>query len=432
MSNFLLIDDDPTILRLLEEVIARSFADARVFTSETGGKGLELAKTKMPDVILLDLSLPDIGGVEVCRQLKSNDRTRNIPVILVTASQKESQEIVNGLETGADYCLHKPFETANLVAHVRASLRIKQTEDKLRSEKIRVEALFERQTADLLQSRELLAEKVQELQKRVEEQTQELIRADRLAAIGVLAAGIAHEINNPTTFIRSNIKTFRLFWEVTTKLLDQREAADDTLSKRMEFVRQEMPGLIKGIEEGCTRITAVVQGMKHYIADDNVESRVVDLREVVNSALRLTHNQIKHDIEVHVDFTRDTPHVLGSEQLLHQVMVNLVLNAANIMREYRGEGQLLITGSGSDGQAVVSVRDNGPGMDEQTLNNLFNPFFTMRRGKGGTGLGLFVSHGIVKGHNGTIEVETELNKGTTFHVKLPAIEKEQTLAAEVE
>ncbi len=432
MSKFLLIDDDPTILELLSEIIIRSFPGTEVFASDTGARGLELAMAKKPDVILLDLGLPDMGGAEVCSRLKGDEATHDIPVILVTASQKESQNIVNGLETGADYCLHKPFETANLVAHIKASLRIKQTENLLRRQKCQAEERFEIQTADLRQNRELLAEKVHELEKRIEEQTQELIRADRLAAMGVLAAGIAHEINNPTTFIRSNLETFRLFWDATLKCLDLGDAVDNNARERMLFVRKEMPGLVKGMEEGCTRITAIVQGMKNYIAEDKDESRVIDLRAVVDSALRMTHNQIKHDIDVTVEFQENMPRVLGSEQLLHQVIVNLVLNAANVMREYRGEGKLLITGRNEDGHAVISVRDNGPGMDEQVLSNLFNPFFTMRRGQGGTGLGLFVSHGIVKGHNGTIEVETEPGKGTVFYVKLPAIEKEQSLAVEVE
>jgi two-component system, NtrC family, sensor kinase len=432
MAKFLLIDDDPDILRLLSELISRSFPDCEVYSSETGRGGLDIAEARSPDVILLDIRLPDMGGVEVCAKLKSSESTRDIPVILVTASQKESQDIINGLETGADYCLNKPFDTGHLIAHIKASLRIKQTEDLLRRQKQELEKLFEKQTADLLHSRELLAEKVQELQKQVEGQTQELIRADRLAAMGILSAGIAHEINNPTTFIRSNLQTFRMFWEEALKFIDGAKAPDQEQLTRIDFVRQEMPGLIKGMEEGCSRITAIVQGMKNYIADDNAESRVVDLKEVADSALRLTHNQIKHDIEVEVNFAENMPRVLGSEQLLHQVMVNLILNAANVMREYRGEGKLVISGFGSDGQAVIAVKDNGPGMTRETLDNLFNPFFTMRRGHGGTGLGLFVSHGIIKGHNGLIEVETELAKGTTFNVKLPAIEKEQSLAVEVE
>ncbi len=430
--TFLIIDDDQAVLRLLAEIVSAAFKNARVLTAGTGRSGLELAQGERPDVILLDMLLPDISGLEVCRQVKNNKLTCRIPVIFITSVCKESKHRVSGLDTGADYYLHKPFDNNELVAQLKATLRIKQSEDSLRAQKLDLEEAFRKQTEELRLSREALAQKVEELEKLVESQTQELVRADRLAAMGILSAGIAHEVNNPNTFIMSNLQTFRLFWDQILKALDQREQCSEADLQRMEFIRQEMPGLLQGMEEGARRIKAIVLGMKNYVSGNNADNRVVDLRDVVEAALRLIHNQIKHDVEVQTDFAPDLPRVFGSEQLICQVFVNLILNAANVMREHRGEGLLRIKGCRVDGQSVVSFQDNGPGMDHETMRNLFNPFFTMRRGRGGTGLGLFVSHGIIKGHGGTIDVASQPGQGAVFHVRLPAIEKEQTLTAEVE
>lgn len=434
MDVFLLIDDDSGVLSMMERLLQGSFPTSRVVGGSSGKDAFDLLKTERPDVIILDVNLPDQSGFDVCRELRKDPTTSSLPILMVTGDKVETLNRVKGLELGADAYIYKPFLPDEFIAQIKVMLRIKAAEDHLRSQKEELEKAFQEQTVELQHSREMLQQKVFELQETLERQTQELIRADRLASVGMLAAGIAHEVNNPNTFISSNLQTFRMFWKDMDAML---ESAAPLLpveqTRKLAFIREEMPDLLKGLDEGTRRIAGIVSGIKGYAAGSSDQHRVVNMAEIVEAALRLAWNQLKHDIEVINQMPSDLPKVFGSEQLLVQVFLNLILNAAHAMKEHRGEGVLTISGFVNEEHMVsVSVADNGPGIRREDLDNLFNPFFTTRRGKGGTGLGLFVSHGIVKGHSGRLEVHSEPNQGAVFHVLLPMVDVNQSLEVLVE
>ncbi len=434
MKTFLIIDDDEDALKLMDRIMARSFPKSTILHGTTGSQALDLLKTERPDVIILDVNLPDMSGLEVCGAIRNNPATASLPVLMVTGDRVESANRIEGLEIGADGYIYKPFLPNEFVAHVNVMLRVKMAEDHLRSQKDELEKAFQEQTLELQHSRLVLQQKVLELQETLERQTQELIRADRLASVGMLAAGIAHEVNNPNTFIASNLQTFRMFWDDLGGMLSSAaQTFSPEQSRKLAFICEEMPALLKGLDEGVKRIAGIVSGIKGYAAGSPEQHRIVNMAEVADSALRLAWNQLKHDIEIINNIPDDLPKVFGSEQLLVQVFLNLFLNAGHAMKEYRGEGVLTLSGFVADeGMVVVSVADNGPGIRNEDIANLFNPFFTTRRGKGGTGLGLFVSHGIIKGHGGRFEVTGELEKGTTFQVLLPMVDQNQSLEALVE
>jgi signal transduction histidine kinase len=434
MEVFLLVDDDAGALTLMDRILKRAFSSCRILHSKTGQDALDTLKVERPDVVVLDVNLPDQSGFDVCRTLRSDPVTAGLPILMVTGERVESSNRVQGLEIGADGYIYKPFLPNEFVAQVKVMLRVKTAEDHLRSQKEELEKAFQEQTVELQHSREALQQKVSELQETLERQTQELIRADRLASVGVLAAGIAHEVNNPNTFIASNLQTFKMFWnDVEAMLAGASAALPPEQARKWAFIREEMPALVKGLEEGTKRIAGIVTGIKGYAAGSSENQRIVDITEIVESALRLAWNQLKHDIEVINHLPADLPKVFGSEQLLVQVFLNLFLNAAHAMKEHRGEGVLTLSGFVNDeNMVVVSVADNGPGIRSEDLANLFNPFFTTRREKGGTGLGLFVSHGIIKGHNGRLEVASVVNQGTTFQVVLPMVDRNQSVEVLVE
>ncbi|NLB55503.1 MAG: response regulator [Lentisphaerae bacterium] len=424
-TTFLLVDDDVSILSLMKRVLDMKFPGSRILSAETGDEGLELARNNDPDVMVLDINLPGgINGFEVCKLLKGDPATSHIPVVMVSGDRIESASRAYGLELGADGYLYKPYSLEEFVAQMRVMLRIKQTEDLLRSQKDRLEKAFNLQTEELKQSKEALEHKVDELENILRKQTEEMIRADRLASAGIMSAGLAHEVNNPNTFISSNLQTFKMFWNELEEVCNSLSVGlTEEQRQKIMFIKEEMPSLVKGIEEGSQRISAIVNGMKSYTAESSEKQRRIDMAQVIESACRLVGNQLKPSVTIKVDLPAAMPPVLGSEQLLIQTFVNLFLNAANALKENLKIGLITVTGEHTDEEIKITVADNGPGINQEHINELFSPFFTTRRDAGGSGLGLFVSHGIIKGHNGRIDV-TSSSDGARFTIVLPRLTEE--------
>jgi C4-dicarboxylate-specific signal transduction histidine kinase len=436
MYRILVIDDEESILNLIHAMLLKAFKDVEVFTSSQATKGLELAYEKKPHLIILDCILQDKSGLEVCGILKNDSRTSLIPILMISGDRRGKDELKVSFQQGAESYLYKPFTMETLISQVKLLLHLAEAQNRLISEKEALERDIIARNKELEQAKNMLQNQVKELENIIELQTKELVRADRLANLGVMAAGIAHEVNNPTTFIASNLQTFKMFWQYLEELFKSYATGLSEIDKegKINYILAEMPSLISGMESGVSRISAIIKGMKSYASGGSTEKdNVVDIEETINSALQLVCNQIKHDITLVKEIEKNLPKVLGSETSLCQVFVNLILNATHAMKEYRGEGKLVIRASSdNNGMITICFIDNGPGIKQEHLQTLFNPFFTTRRDKGGTGLGLFISHGIIKGHNGSINVESTAGKGATFIVKLPIIDKDQTIAATVE
>ncbi|MBN1676866.1 MAG: response regulator [Kiritimatiellae bacterium] len=423
MAKFLLIDDDQDHLDVMTHVLHAYFPQHRVVTAKNGPDGLHLAESGGPDVIFLDVELPGMDGFELCRRLKAEEKTAHIPVVMATGRRVDPSHRFRGLELGADGYLFKPYEADDLAGYAKVMLRIKESDDRLRAQKRSLERAFRNQTVELKRNKDALQRKVHELEATLRRQTQKLIHTDRLASAGILSAGIAHEINNPNTFISSNLETFGLFWTCIENALDPDHRLTAKEKRQLTFIRREMPALLEGLKKGTERIADIVRDMKSYTSTAPQRKRLVSLAATVQSALQLAASHLKSRVRVRNEVPADLPRVRGSEQMLCQVFVNLFLNAANAIREAGRQGTLTVRGFvNPDGHVVVQVKDNGPGIRAADLEHLFDPFWTTRRAMGGSGLGLFVSHGIIEGHNGSLDVESEPGKGAAFTVEIPAAE----------
>ncbi len=435
MYRILVIDDEESILNLINAMLLKALKDVEVITATQAAKGLDLAYEKNPHLIILDCILQDKSGLEVCSILKKDQRTSLIPILMISGDKRVKDELKISFQQGAESYLYKPFTMEALVSQVKLLLHLAEAQKRLISEKEALEKDIIARNQELENARNILQNKVKELETIMELQTKELVRADRLANLGIMAAGIAHEVNNPATFIGSNLQTFKMFWGYIEELLKSvlMNNSDAEQMEKINYILTEMPSLISGMENGVKRISEIVKGMKSYASGGSEKGRVVDIEETIESALQLVWNQIKHDITLVKEIAKNLPKVLGSETSLCQVFVNLILNATHAMKEYRGEGKLTIKAyANAEGMIKICFMDNGPGIKPEHLQTLFNPFFTTRRDRGGTGLGLFISYGIIKGHNGSIDVISDPGKGATFIITLPAIDKNQTLAATVE
>lgn len=384
----LIIDDDVIVRKILAAILKT--AGYNIEEAQGGESGLIFARERMPDLILLDIQMPEMDGYQVINNLKSLHKTAEIPVIFLSATS-EAADKVRGLELGAADFVNKPFDRAELLARIKTHLKLRHQEMALK-------------------------EYSQNLEQMVAERTQQLIHADRLASLGTLSAGVAHEINNPTTFIMGNVQTLEQFWKImTANLADWPRAAGEA---KIQYILKEFPAIIKSIRSGAERITNIVAGLKAFARKDASQKKQVDLYKCLNDALQLTHSRLKYHVQIVKNLASDLPPVWADAPQLVQVFVNLLLNAADALGDR--DGIVTISASSEpEGLVQVNITDTGPGMSAAVKDKIFNPFFTTKPIGQGTGLGLSIVHGIIEDHRGTIKVNSEIGKGTTFTITLP-------------
>jgi PAS domain S-box-containing protein len=239
-----------------------------------------------------------------------------------------------------------------------------------------------------------------------------LQQSERLAALGTLLAGIAHEMNNPLSYTLLGIE----------QGLANLEALGEEAAGEIARLREAL----ESAHHGATRVAAIVNQIRASSRSDTEERGLVELRRVLEAALRVTQNEIHHRARLATDLT-DVPPILGSAQRLEQVFLNLLVNAVQALPDGRADNEIRVSlKAGPAGEAIVEVADNGLGIPEEVRSRIFDPFFTTKPVGLGLGLGLSICHGIVTAHGGTISVESSPGHGTLFKVVLPAAGKPAT------
>ena len=253
----------------------------------------------------------------------------------------------------------------------------------------------------------------------------QLIQADKMASLGVLVSGVAHEINNPNNFIMMNTPILREAWSDILPILEQyaAEKGDFTLAGiPYSEMMGHVPTLFDGIQEGSERIKQIVMSLKDYSREDASSiAQKIDINKAVAAALRLLANQIRQSTDsISVTYSETLPHVKGSLQRLEQVIINLVQNACQALPSRDRGIDIRTFYDRKKGEVVVRVKDEGIGIALAYMGKIFDPFFTTKRDTGGTGLGLSVCAGIVKKHNGRLDFSSKPGEGTTVCLMLPA------------
>ncbi|HSE11745.1 MAG TPA: ATP-binding protein [Rudaea sp.] len=267
---------------------------------------------------------------------------------------------------------------------------------------------------------------------RLEEVQRQLLQADRLSTIGQLAAGVAHEINNPIGYVQSNLVTlsdyltnlFRLL-NVQDSALRQLRTAQPELLAQIEQVRQEidfdflardLPTLLAESQEGISRVRKIIQDLREFSRAGHTESwTLADLHSGLDSTINIVWNELKYKVEL-VKHYGDIPPIECLPYQLNQVFMNILVNAGHAIEE---RGQITIQTHASGDYVYVEISDTGKGIAPEHLARVFEPFFTTKPVGKGTGLGLSISYGIVRKHSGEIDVRSEVGQGTMFVIKLP-------------
>ncbi|KAB0670598.1 transporter substrate-binding domain-containing protein [Oryzomonas sagensis] len=258
---------------------------------------------------------------------------------------------------------------------------------------------------------------------------QQLVQADKMAALGVLVSGVAHEINNPTGLILLEVPILRRFFQDASKVLERyyQENGDFTCGGlRYSRMREEMPRSLEKLQEAGKRIKRIVDDLKDFARrDDTAFNDTIDLNAVAQAAVRLVEPSIrKATNRFSTGYAEGLPAVRGNAQRIEQVLVNLIINACQALPDTGRGIELATLYDAPRGAVIFRLRDEGSGISPEHLSRLTDPFFTTKRDMGGTGLGLSVSAGIVKEHGGTLEFDSTPGSGTTVTLTLPEYRKE--------
>ncbi len=374
----LVADDERDMRRFLSSQLRPAF---RVLEAVDGRQAMELAVQEKPELILLDMMMPEKDGLQVCRELRELPATEGVPIILLTARVDEETKLV-ALSSGANDFLVKPFST---------------TELKVRVHNLIASHDLQRRLAD---QNHLLTETLRQLK----EMQSQLVQAEKLTSLGRLSAGIIHEINNPLNFAATGLYALR-----------QRQ---DYLA---EDQRQEFVEILHDVEEGLGRVRDIVSDLRTFTFPNSAPTDEVRLAEAVSMAMRFLSHEWSNRVEIQTAVPESIV-IRANRNKVVQVLVNLLQNAIDALSQkvfVEGSPLIRIEGKTLAEGACLSVRDNGPGIDGVSLDKIFDPFFTTKEVGKGMGLGLSICYRILQEAGGNISVRTELGHYTEFTLLFP-------------
>jgi signal transduction histidine kinase len=398
----LLVDDQVLNLELLRHIFKDEYT---VYTATSGEQALAQCATLLPDLVLLDVVMPEMDGHTVCTRLKADPATRDIPIIFVTANNEPADETA-ALRLGAVDFITKPVNASVVRARVGAQLMLRQTLKQVQELNLHLEDRVAQRTAEL-----------QEAMENLQQSRQELAQSEANATLSTLIAGVTHEMGTPL----GNSKM------VTSTLVEQSQEMARLVQngnlKRSgldQYLAQVTEGLAL-LQRNLQRAVELLGDFSQVAADQASERRrAFDLAKAVSEVLHTLSPSLKrHPHRVVVDI----PTGIAMDSLpgpLGQIVINLVNNAYLHAFEGRTDGVLTIHGHQDEENVVLRVSDNGVGMSQQHVEKLYEAFFSTKIGKGGTGLGMAIVQNLVtKTLGGTISVASTPGVGTQFDLVLP-------------
>jgi len=313
----------------------------------------------------------------------------------------------------------------------------KKAEKELKETRDNLEARVKERTRELAKTNRTLIKTAKDLEKvnaALQKSQVQLVQSEKMASLGQLSAGIAHEINNPTGFILSNLNTLSEYVKVFKKLLEQYESLFSAERKGnskkkkiseivemrkdtgLEYILKDVDNLFKETRAGADRVKDIVEGLRSFAHTDEAKMVEGDVNKCIESALKIIWSEMKYKCELRKDLTK-LPLTHCHPGQLNQVFMNILMNAVQAIPEEGGD--ITVSTKAVKTDIIVKISDTGTGIPTANISKIFDPFFTTKEVGHGTGLGLSISHGIVKRHGGSIEVESEVGKGTSFIVCLP-------------
>ncbi|MCF6249069.1 MAG: ATP-binding protein [Desulfobacula sp.] len=383
-----------------------------------------LFKSGSDAVILVDAkTLRLLDGNRAAQHLYGYSRKELLKLDVTDLSlepEKTKRIIQKGVETAIPIRYHKKKDGAVFPVEIRTNFF------KLNNRKINIGNIRD------------ISERVKAEKEKKELQSR-LLNSQKMEAIGQLAAGVAHEINNPVGFVGSNLEALNDYMKNIEVLLqhygrlgnmlkdfnqeylsDEIKGQIQMISKyekdiEIDYIREDIPELLHDCKDGTDQIGSVVGDLKSFAHPGKDRQMAVDINKGLESTLNIVNNELKYKAEVIKNFGK-IPMVDGYPQKLNQVFMNFVINAAQAIKE---KGEIKIQTKKDEQNVIVTISDTGCGIEKKNLSKIFDPFFTTKDVGKGTGLGMNISYNIIQEHKGTIDVQSQVGKGTTFTIKLP-------------
>ncbi len=375
----LVADDEPDMLRFLNTQLSSRY---QVLEAMDGQQAVDKAGQFLPDLILLDMMMPEKDGLQACRELREHAPTQSIPIVLLTARADEETKLA-ALSAGASDFLAKPFSTTELHVRIRNLVESHQYQRKLARQNQVLESTIEQ----------------------LKETETQLVQSEKLASLGRMSAGIIHEINNPLNF-------------ASTGLFALRKRTKDLAPA----FQQEYQGILVDVEDGLNRVKHIVSDLRMFTHPDTESQDQVDVARVVAVALRLLSNEWKDKIRVEQDVAEGLTIRANKNKLIH-LLVNLLQNSFDALahKSFAAERPTVwIEGRREAGRNLLLIRDNGPGIELQHQDKVFDPFFTTKDVGQGMGLGLTICYRIVQDCQGRITLRTQPGQFCEFALEFPA------------
>ncbi len=397
----LLVDDSPDILEYLGTILNEEY---RLKMARNGETGIEMAIELRPDLIVSDLVMPVKDGIELCSTLKAHSETNDIPIILLSA--KADQATRNeGIQSGADAYLVKPFDEGEL--------------------KVQIESLLQSKMRNLHNRNAELQQLLKEKTEQIYNAQNQLLQQQKMASLGQLTAGIAHEIKNPLNFVNN-------FAEGTLELLDELKEVTDTrnLTSEINEIIEELRKNAVDILENGSRANRIVGSMMDHVRNTDDVSRELDLNTLIEANIGIAYHSYRamypaFKVFIDRDYSDKLPGFQGYPQELGRAMVNILNNAFQaVVNRYGSEHsfkpRVEISTLGNEEELRIVIRDNGGGIRSEIREKIFEPFFSTKASHDGhTGLGLSISYDIiVQRHGGQLSCHSE-GGSTEFEISLP-------------
>jgi len=385
-SRILIVDDQPDNLQILATVLEfKGYKNVRCL--DDSRCVVPVFQEYQPDLILLDLHMPHVDGIEVMDQLRNLIASDDYVPILVLTGDTTSAARERALSHGAHDFVSKPLNRTEVQLRVKNLLQTRSLHQQLKARNASLE----------------------DANRQIREAQSHLVQNEKMASLGQLVAGIAHEINNPLAF-------------VINSLFLVKESLDRMLQEAPERIPLELQGRIGKLRtsagdacDGAERVKDLVTKLRTFSRLDEGKFKTVNIHESIESVLLFLRHRMQDRVEVERRF--EGPERLGCfPGELNQVLMNVIANAIDSID---GPGKVTVRTQQQNGNFLISVRDSGKGIPEEIRSRVFEPFFTTKPVGSGTGLGLSISYGIMKAHRGSIEFSSEPNHGTEFILTIP-------------
>ncbi len=405
--KILLVEDSRAVAVVMAARLA-SFGH-EVSLAENGQIAVDKFQESAPDLVLMDIEMPVMDGFEATNRIRKIEAATSswTPIIFLTASNTH-ENLITAIEAGGDDFLAKNWPESILQAKMKAMTRINTLRQRLAKN----------------------LEQLTETNRNLADTQNQLLQSQTMASVGQLAAGVAHEINNPVGFVNSNLGSLQGQVDGLLRVISAYETADSALaahpgilaaitaakkSADLDFLREDIVTLMTESRDGLARVAKIVSNLKDFSQVDNADWQFVKLEAGLDSTLEVVGNEVKTKAEIIKEYA-GLPDVECMAAQINQVFAKLLVNAAQAIER---RGTITLRTGFDEQEAWVEIEDTGCGIPPENMKRIFDPFFSTLPIGQGTGMGLSLAYSIARGHHGRIDVKSVVGQGSTFRLTLP-------------